>query len=891
MLAGLKFEKVNNKTLRLYFEKQFSQKIEEEEMPYVNHVFELKVKLFYGKHYDTSNLLNIHEQLSQKLDNFPGKGSISDMFIEEINEADHFLLELCKFHYYTLEPDYDVRFKCMNINEKLRLKDNIFKNLNNLTISEVLIQQIKTIDCVNVFIWQNSNPTSFFFAFNKIIEPYAANLHKIKVYQVNLSIIDQEIYLVLAKYLENNKDITIIKVIGKTMDEIIHKSHLEYSHYNNNSRYTSQAISNEESQYIKMHSKNKSQNYQHFQGGDKGNSKRKKFLLSEEEKPIFDGEKQLQDFITSPSPKKKNKKQSKHITKSIVEKPDNKYFDNMTNYEANTNINKDNESIGVLNENLNSNNKEINLNIQNNKEEKLEDIVLDKNINLKSPNSDNNINNDKFNLDAPIPQLRKKVSNLRNRKNEKKDSNTLADAGGRDEKNKYVSIKDNNNDNIRDEQSNSENDNNNDINNLDKSSSHKPDSDEEDEGSSGEEDEENQSGDEDFSNSINNFSESGVTVPNNESIYRTENLNKSNFIIFYEVLAKRHNLLELNCLLFIKENHLILLSHVLNSNRQLRRLQLRNMLSILNANDNEIDLAYHFYNSLGPNIKDEFFIFFNEINQLKNLEKLKLTHFSFNSDINYLACQSALQLPNLLCLDLTSNQGVVNNYLNVEENYNLSKSNLKKINFGNIYFHMIRNFDFIIHPEKMKIAEMGVFDSISLSAFLHYCNQTQLEKIKLTLNKPCGIDTLELLLKILAEYIFQYKNLKYFYIKNTYTDQTYQKFQDLIREWVKKLFYEKFRRSSNLRKLSFNHKKRATYIVNDRMYLKQNNIIIRFLILFVLQNRFKSNFDSVHKMFRNHISLYPDKKDYYEQKFLSFKENILKKIILLESGKPKKMTI
>lgn len=872
LLAGLKFEKVNNKTLRLYFEKQFSKEIEEEEFPYIKHVYEVKVKLFYDKHYDTSNLLNINEELVKELDNYPGKGIINDIYIEAIKEADPFLLELCQFHYYTTEPDFDVRFKCMKINETLRLKDNIFESLNNLSISQMLIEQIKTTDCVNIYIKQNSNPTFFLFAFSKIIAPYAENLHKIKVYQVNLSIIDQEIYLVLADYLEKNKDITIVKIIGKTMDEMIHKNHLEFTHYNLNSRQISQAMSNEESHYTKKNRTNKSLHYLQSQV-EKANSNNTKNINYEEDKPIYDSDK---PNFNKPKNKKKMKKQNKNFTNSVMQKINNS-ASNANYNEANTNTNKDNESI-PLNENFNRNNNcEINLNVENNEEEKLEEFVGERKINLQSNNTDNKGIIDNFNLDAHMPVIKKKVSNLRNR-NQKNDLNSPTAEGNNENNNKFVSIKNNNNNN--DVQSNSENNNSNLEN-----SSNKTDSFEEDEGSNAE-DEESES-DHDTSN----LGESGATAFNNESHYRSDHLNKSHFIIFYEVLAKRHNLLELSCLIFIKENHLVLLSHVLNSNRQLRRLQVRNMLSILNANDKEIDLAYHFYNSLGPNIKDEFYIFFNEINQLKNLEKLKLTHFSFNSDINYLACQSALYLPNLQYLDLTGNQGVINNYLNVEENYNLSKSNLKKINFGNIYFHMIRNFDLIVHPEKMKIAEMGVFDSISLSAFLHYCNHTQLEKIKLTLNKPCRIDTLELLLKILANHIFHIKNLKYFYLKNLYTDETYQKYQDLIMEWVQKLFYEKFRNSKNLRKLSLNHKKRATYIVNDRMYFKENNMIIRFLILFVLENKFKNSFDRMHNMFRHHIGLYPDRKDFYQAKFSNFKENILKKIILLESGKPKKMTL
>jgi len=871
VLEGLKFTPVNNKTLRLYFERQFSNTkdyYEEEDIPYINHIFELKVKLFYNSHYDKSNLINFHNQLQKDLDKYPGKGIMKDLVIEESDETDPFLLELCHFNYFTTEPDFDIRYKCLKLNENLKIKDNIFENINNLSISEMLIDQIKTTDSVDLFIRQNRNPIFFLFAIKKIIEPYATNIHKIKIYQVNFSIIDQDIYVMLADFLKDKREITIIKLIGKTIEEIAHKNHFEFSQTNTNSRQLSQMVSCEESQFTKKTATNK--NLIHYNYSQLDGSSNLKGLNLEEEKPITDYEKAV--FSKHGRKSKQNKKKIKTIN-SAFSKVDNSSENNFNTKNNFTNpreiqVNPSYIISSSPSNNINKNN-EINLNIEFKEEEKLQEIN-------SNGNNINGMNNNELIPNTSIlNKFKKKNSNLKKRRNNS-DGSQINENDKKKNADKYVSIQNNA------IESNSGADQNNEQFSL------KTDSFEENTSNNHDSEDEESDEEEDF----NNLGESSSNQINDEALnFRSENLNKSNFILFYEVLAKRKNLLELSCLVYLRENHLVLISHVLHENKLLRKLNLRNMFSNPNANDNELDIAFHVFNSLGANLKDEIYILFNEINQLNFLEKLKLTHFSFNSDINYLACQSALQLPNLKCLDLKENQGIINNYLNVEENYNLVKSNLKKINFGNVYFHMIRNFDLIIHPEKLKVAEMGVFDSISLSAFLHYCNNTQLEKIKIRLNKPCGIDTLELLLKILANHIFLIKNLKYFYMKNTYTDETYSKYQDLIREWVQKLFYEKFQRSKNIRKISLNHQKRATYIVNDRMYLKENNIIIRFLILYVLEQKFKSNFEKVHEMFLSHINCYPDKKHYYQEKFSTFKENILKKIILLESGKPKKLTL
>ena len=661
---GIQFKKPNNKTLRLYFEKQIGRDIDEEDIPLVMHILEIKVFLFYGKHYDKNNLLDIDSLLKDSLDKLQGFSLVNEMVVEQSELIDKFLIDIFKFQYYTEKPEYLTRYKSCNINENLRIKDNIFDNINYLNFNLDFINEISTINSIRIFIKENFNSIFFLFIIKKFLEPHGNNLEKLTVYQVNLSTIDEEIYSILASYLKHNVHITKIHILGKTTEELKYKYDIQLTNNNlGNSKFNSQ--------YMSMDDSTKKKN--HLSIGQKNLNF--KYSNAEEIKQVSEAD-PYQEKNKSQIGKKFDRKRRKRGT-----------------------IKSENSVSKKLGGNENSKSKQIS-----------------QSINLE------NINKENYDI------------------NIKKNSSVAENSNHID---------------------------NSSINSADESYS---------DGLS-EDDTSNNRG-------------SMAISTGSESHFRSDHINKHHYILFYDVLSKKNNLLELKCFIFIKENHLILLSNVLKSNLQLRKLNVRNMITKLNnVKVGELDLSYHFYNSLGTNIKDDFYIFFNQLNQLKELEKLQLIHFNFNSDVNYMACQSSLILEKLKILDLTGNQGIINNYLNVEENYPLAKSHLSKINFGNIYFHMIRCFDLIIHPQNMKIVDMGILDSTSLSSFLHYSSKTNLEKIKLTLNKPCSIDTLELLLKILANHIFNLKKLKYFYLQNTYTLGTYEQNKLIIDEWVNKLFF------------------------------------------------------------------------------------------------------
>ena len=55
---GIRFESAKDKHLRLYFESQYSQDIEEDDENFLAHIFEQKTYSLFGSHYSIINLIN-----------------------------------------------------------------------------------------------------------------------------------------------------------------------------------------------------------------------------------------------------------------------------------------------------------------------------------------------------------------------------------------------------------------------------------------------------------------------------------------------------------------------------------------------------------------------------------------------------------------------------------------------------------------------------------------------------------------------------------------------------------------------------------------------------------------------------------------------------------------
>jgi len=286
---------------------------------------------------------------------------------------------------------------------------------------------------------------------------------------------------------------------------------------------------------------------------------------------------------------------------------------------------------------------------------------------------------------------------------------------------------------------------------------------------------------------------------------RLENpiINRQHFFNFYQSLSSRTNLVELRILFFLKDYNFVMLSHVLMMSRNLRILQVRNLPNKETENrERELDFAFNELNSLGENLRDEIFIFFNYLSSLEYLEQLSLTHFWFNSEINFLACEMSKSMKSLKYLNLDRNQTIVNNDHTAMESFNFESTNLEYLNISGSFLYMIRKFDSIIHLDKLLEVNIGVLDYISFSTFLKFIPTSSLSRATVTLNKPTSIESLPFIFEQISDHPFRARNLKFLFILNLYTYKIYKRFNKIFNLHLFKLI-EKMKLNNTIRKLSF----------------------------------------------------------------------------------------
>lgn len=325
--------------------------------------------------------------------------------------------------------------------------------------------------------------------------------------------------------------------------------------------------------------------------------------------------------------------------------------------------------------------------------------------------------------------------------------------------------------------------------------------------------------------------------------------NKQYIFLFYQSLALKNNLLELRLLCFIYDYSLVQIAQIIRNNKNLRILEITNILQSVDTRLNEIDYTYSYYNkNLGIKIKDEIFIFFNYLLELKSLHTLIMTKFWFNSDINFLCCQTALALDNLIYLDLTKNQALLSNANYIKQNYNFSETNLTHLYLGRSYFNMMQNWEYIINVDRVYDVDVGVLDFISFASLMRYVKKTQLSRLKMTLNKSCDIQSLEFLFKLLSS-VFECKTLRKVSLLNAYSYKTFDMYEQDIEEFIKINIAEPLKASRTLNEIRFNEDDFSGYytIFKDSAFIKPTNYAKSYAIVFLLKNLFWRNYNAYGK--------------------------------------------
>jgi hypothetical protein len=318
--------------------------------------------------------------------------------------------------------------------------------------------------------------------------------------------------------------------------------------------------------------------------------------------------------------------------------------------------------------------------------------------------------------------------------------------------------------------------------------------------------------------------------------------NKTHIFTLYDTISHRHNLLELRLFVFLHDYSLVLIANALKNNPDIRILEVKNLFSGSgNPNPNELDFTCKYYNELGDNIKDEIYIFFNYVSTLESLEKLIIVNFFFNSDINYFACEIAKCLKKLRVLILEQNQAIISNDAVLAENFQLSNTNLERLNLGLTYFNMIRRFDLLINKDTLRFLDIGVLDYVSLSSFLKFVENTNLEKIRITLNKPCEIESLKFLMKSISQHVFNMKHLRSITFSNTYTDETINAYRREIETYLTKFFLVKMKSNKTIRKINLMYRSKniSAFLLSGYGYIKETFHDACYPIIYCLDKRLR----------------------------------------------------
>jgi hypothetical protein len=190
----------------------------------------------------------------------------------------------------------------------------------------------------------------------------------------------------------------------------------------------------------------------------------------------------------------------------------------------------------------------------------------------------------------------------------------------------------------------------------------------------------------------------------------------------------------------------------------------------------------------------------------------------------------------LKVLRLDQNQAIVADD-SILADFMLKESSLEKIGIGNTYFHTIRRFDLLINKEFLKFIDIGVLDYTSLSSFLKYIEHTNLEKVKITLNKPSDIDSLKFLLKNISSHVFNMRYLKSITFHNTYTDETFSTFRPQIEAYLIKYFLLKIKHNRTIRQINLKHRTNniSAYILSGFGFIKEKYHESSLTVIFALE--------------------------------------------------------
>ena len=218
---GIRFENAKEKHLRLYFESQYNQ-VEDDDEIFLAHIFEQKTNSLFGSHYRIINLINTDNFLKETFEKlvetkFDG---LKDLKIEH-KFLDNQEMTTHIFNYKTIT--YELKeYKICRVNYWAQQNNEISESYIN--ISPKILENVKTTNEIQIYNYlaEDSSLTLIYFVLKLVFEKNTKSVTKLRIYQIGLKVIDESIFTIAASYLKQNPKIDTFNLIGRSKGQFHH---------------------------------------------------------------------------------------------------------------------------------------------------------------------------------------------------------------------------------------------------------------------------------------------------------------------------------------------------------------------------------------------------------------------------------------------------------------------------------------------------------------------------------------------------------------------------------------------------------------------------------------------------------------------------------------------
>ena len=220
---GIRFINAKDKHLRLYFENQFKEDMEEDDLKYLSHIFEQKTLSLYGSHYSILNNINTDSFLKEEYEKLIDTDfkelkdiKIEHKFLDNQEMTEHI------FNYKiitTLEKEYKicrVNYWC---------EKNLEREIGEIVnISPKIMENIKTTNEIQIYNFLSEDTNLVFFVLKLVFEKFSKSVKKLYIYQIGLKTIDEPLFTFVASYLKKNENIENFALCGRSRCQFPHLS-------------------------------------------------------------------------------------------------------------------------------------------------------------------------------------------------------------------------------------------------------------------------------------------------------------------------------------------------------------------------------------------------------------------------------------------------------------------------------------------------------------------------------------------------------------------------------------------------------------------------------------------------------------------------------------------